>query len=115
MVRVKGGKVTRRRHKKILKSTKGYRLTKSKLYKVAHEAYLHAGQYSYNHRKKRLNQFRRLWISRINAAVRQEGLTYNTFINNLKGKKIQLNRHVLAELAVNFPETFSAVVEFSSH
>jgi large subunit ribosomal protein L20 len=111
-VRVKGGKVTRRRHKKILKATKGYRLTKSKLYKVAHEAYLHAGQYSYNHRKKRLNEFRRLWISRINAAARQRGTKYSEFMHNLRQKDVQLNRHVLAELAVNSPETFSEIVDF---
>lgn len=113
-MRVKGGKVTRRRHKKVLKQTKGYRLTRSKLYKVAHEAYLHAGQYSYNDRRKRRNEFRKLWIARINAAVRDHGMTYNKFIHNLRKKDIQLNRHVLAELAVNFPETFSKVVEASA-
>ncbi len=113
-MRVKGGKVTKRRHKKILKQTKGYRLTKSKLYKVAHEAYLHAGQYSYNDRKKRLNQFRRLWISRINAAARERGTKYSVLMNNLRQNNIQLNRHVLAELAVNNPETFSSVVDFAS-
>jgi large subunit ribosomal protein L20 len=110
-VRVKGGTVTRRRHKKILKETKGYRMTKSKLYKVAHEAYLHAGQYSYNDRKKRKNDFRRLWISRINAAAQEHGLKYSQFMHNLRQNDVQLNRHVLAELAVNFPETFSKVVE----
>ncbi len=88
-------------------------MTKSKLYKVAHEAYLHAGEYSFMHRKKRGNEMRRLWITRINAAASQYGLKYNEFINNLRQKDIQLNRHVLAELAVNAPETFKAVVEFS--
>ena len=85
-------------------------MTKSKLYKVAHEAYLHAGQYSYDDRKKREGNFRKLWISRINAAARAHGTTYSVLMNNLRQKNIQLNRHVLAELAVNFPETFSKVV-----
>lgn len=111
-MRVKGGKITRRRHKKILKSTKGYRMTKSNLYKVAHEAYLHAGQYSYNHRKKRLNEFRKLWISRLNAALKPFELKYSRFKYHLKQKKVQLNNHVLSELAINFPETFKKVVEF---
>jgi large subunit ribosomal protein L20 len=113
-MRVKSGKVTRRRHKKILKATKGYRMTKSKLYKVAHEAYLHAGQYSYNHRKKRANDFKRIWIKRINAALKgiDGSLKYSRFKNHLKIKKVELNNHVLSELAVSFPETFRKVVEF---
>jgi len=110
-VRVKGGTVTHRRHKKILKSTKGYRMTRSSLFKVAHEAYLHAGQYSYNDRRKRKGDFRRIWISRINAALEETGMSYSTFIHHLEQKNIQLNRHTLAELAVNVPETFSKVVE----
>lgn len=113
-MRVKSGVVTRRRHKKVLKATKGYRMTKSKLYKVAHEAYLHAGQYSYNHRKKRRNDFRRIWIKRINAALHNidESFKYSRFKNNLKQKEVKLNNHVLSELAVTFPETFKKVVEF---
>ncbi|HCC67726.1 TPA: 50S ribosomal protein L20, partial [Patescibacteria group bacterium] len=69
-MRVKTGKVTKRRHKKILKATKGYRMTKNNLYKVAHEAYMHAGQYSYNDRKKRAGDMRKLWITKINAACK---------------------------------------------
>ncbi|MBN1618740.1 50S ribosomal protein L20 [Candidatus Dojkabacteria bacterium] len=111
-MRVKGGIVTRRRHKKVLKATKGFRLTKSKLYKVAHEAFLHAGQYSFQHRRKRINDFRRLWIARINAALKAKDLSYNIFIHNLRKKNVQLNRHVLAELAVNADETFNKVVDF---
>jgi large subunit ribosomal protein L20 len=111
-MRVKGGTVTRRRHKKILKTTKGYRMTKNNLYRVAHEAYLHAGQYSYNHRKKRLNEFRKIWISRVNAALIPYDLKYSRFKHSLKLKKVELNNHVLSELAVNFPETFSKVVKF---
>ena len=110
-MRAKGGTVTRRRHKKILKSTKGYRMTKSKLYKVAHEAHLHAGQYSYQGRKKRKNQMRRVWITRINAAVKNKGLSYNRFMHNLRQKDVQLNRHMLSEIAVNYPETFSTIVD----
>lgn len=86
-------------------------MSKSKLYKVAHEAYLHAGQYSYNDRKKRSGDFRKLWISRINAGARDHKTTYSRLMNDLRQKDIQLNRHVLAELAVNFPETFTQVVE----
>jgi large subunit ribosomal protein L20 len=112
-MRVKTGKNRRKRHKKVLKETKGYRLTRSKLYKVAHEAYLHAGQYSYNDRKKRRSYFRRIWISRINAAARKRGVKYSRLIHHLKQKDIQLNRHVLAELAVNNPETFSNIVDFA--
>lgn len=109
-MRVKGGIVTRRRHKKVLKEVKGYRMSRSTLYRVAHEAYLHAGQYSYNDRKKRENTFRRLWISRINAAAKAHGVSYSRLMSNLRKKDIQLNRHILAELAVNFPETFRSVV-----
>jgi large subunit ribosomal protein L20 len=110
-MRVKGGTTRRRRHKKVLKSTKGYRLTKSKLYKVAHEAHLHAGQYAYNHRQRRPSEMRRVWITKINAACKQNNIQYKDFINNLKNKKIDLNRKVLADLAVNHPEVFSFVVK----
>jgi large subunit ribosomal protein L20 len=110
-MRVKGGTTRRRRHKKILKSTKGYRLTKSKLYKVAHEAYLHAGQYSYNDRQKKAGQMRKLWITKINAACRQNNIQYKDLINKLKTKNIELNRMVLADLAVNNPDVFSFIVK----
>lgn len=114
-MRATGGIVQKRRHRKILDATKGYRMAKSRLYKVAKEAYLHAGQYSYNDRRKRSGQFRRIWITRLNAAVQKEGLKYNIFIHNLRQKNVQLNRHVLAELAVNYPETFSKIVEFAKN
>ncbi len=112
-MRVKRGVAARKRHKKVLNATKGYRMTKSKLFRVAHEAYMHAGQYSFNDRRKRGEEFRKLWIARINAAVRKEGLSYSKFQNNLRQKDVQLNRHALAELAVNYPETFSKIVEFA--
>ena len=107
-MRVKGGITRRRRHKKVLKSTKGYRLTKSKLYKVAHEAYMHAGQYAYNHRQRRASQMRTIWINKINAACKQNNMQYKDFMYKLKLKNIELNRMVLADLAVNNPEVFCA-------
>ena len=110
-MRVKGGTVRKRRHNKILAFTKGYRMSKSKLYKVAHEAYMHAGQYSYNDRRKRPGQIRQLWIQRVNAACKNNGIQYNTFINGLKKKDIELNRKVLADMAVNDPEVFTLIVK----
>jgi len=110
-MRVKRGKVKKKKHKKVLKQAKGYRLTYSKLYRRAKEALLHAGQYSYNHRKKRGNEFRKLWIQRINGALKSYDLSYSKFINLLKKKKVALNRKMLAELAVNEPEVLKAIVE----
>jgi len=110
-MRVKTGKVTKRRHKKILKATKGYRMTKSKLYKVAHEAYMHAGQYSYNDRKKRAGDMRRLWITKINAACKNNDMKYSHFINKLSSKNIELNRKVLADIAMNNPEVFTFILK----
>lgn len=110
-MRVKGGTTRKERHKKILKKTKGYRLTKSKLYKVANEAYLHAGQYSYNHRQKRPAQMRRVWITKINAACRNNNIQYKDFIKKLKDKNIELDRKILADIAVNNPNVFSFLVK----
>ena len=110
-MRVKTGTVRHRKHKKVLQATKGYRMTKNRLYKVAHEARLHAGQYAYHGRKLRKRDLRKLWIIRLNAAVRQEGLTYSQFINQLKHAKIELDRKILAELAINQPTAFKAIVE----
>ncbi len=110
-MRVKGGTTRKRRHKKVLNKTKGYRLTKGKLYRVSHEAYLHAGQYAYDHRQKRGAQMRRIWITKINAACKQNDLQYKDFIKKLKDNKVELNRKVLADLAVNNPEVFSFIVK----
>ncbi|MFA7627956.1 MAG: 50S ribosomal protein L20 [Candidatus Dojkabacteria bacterium] len=110
-MRVKGGTTRKRRHKKVLNKTKGYRLTKGKLYRVSHEAYLHAGQYAYDHRQKRGAQMRRIWITKINAACKQNDMQYKDFIKKLKDGKIELNRKVLADLAVNNPEVFSFIVK----
>ena len=110
-MRVKGGTTRRRRHKKVLKSTKGYRLTKSKLYKVAHEAHLHAGQYAYSHRQRRPSQMRRVWITKINAACKQNNIQYKDLMKKLNTKNIELNRMVLADLAMNNPDVFSFLIE----
>jgi large subunit ribosomal protein L20 len=110
-MRVKCGTTRKKRHKKVLDKTKGYRLTKGKLYRVSHEAYLHAGQYAYDHRQKRGAQMRRIWITKINAACKQNDLQYKDFIKKLKDNKVELNRKVLADLAVNNPEVFSFIVK----
>lgn len=110
-MRVKTGFTRRRRHKKILKLAQGYRMTRSRLYKVAHEAVLHAGQYAYIGRKRRKRDFRRLWVQRINAAIRQYGLTYSRFINLLKKAKISLNRKILAHFAATEPKLFEIIVK----
>jgi large subunit ribosomal protein L20 len=110
-MRVKGGIVRKRRHKKILSLTKGYRMTKNNLYKVAHEAYMHAGQYAYNHRQRRASQMRQLWIQKINAACKNNDIQYKELIDGLKKKDSELNRKVLADIAVNDPEVFSFIVK----
>ena len=110
-MRVKGGITRKRKHNKILKSTKGYRMTKSKLYKVAHEAHLHAGQYAYNHRQRKTSQMAKIWIKRINAAAQNNGLKYSQFMNKLKKSEITLNKKVLADLALNHQKTFEAIVK----
>lgn len=109
-MRVKAGTNTRRRHKKILKSVKGYVRARSKLYKVAKESYLHAGQYSFAGRKKRKSDLRSLWIMRLNAALRNHGVSYSSFMNLLKKNSIVLNRKSLSELAINEPNIFSQLV-----
>ncbi|MBI4004631.1 50S ribosomal protein L20 [Candidatus Roizmanbacteria bacterium] len=111
MVRIKGGVVTKRKHKKILKLAKGYWMTRSKQIKKAKEAVLHAGEYAFAGRKRRKRDFRQLWIIRLNAAVRNAGLTYNSFIHLLKEKNVLLDRKVLAQIAVEYPKTFEKIVE----
>lgn len=111
MTRVKGGITTRRKHKKIIAQAKGYRMTRHKQVKKAFESVLHAGEYAYKGRKKRKSDFRRLWIIRVNAAVRPLGFTYSTFIARLKSKKIDLDRKILAKIAVEHPHVFAHIVE----
>lgn len=111
MVRVKGGMVTKRRHKKILKMAKGYWMTRHKQFRKAQEAVLHAGEYAFAGRKLKKRDFRSLWIVRLNAALRPLGLTYSKFINLLKNKKVGLDRKVLAQIAVEHPNAFKSIVE----
>lgn len=112
-MRVKRGVVSRRKHKKLLASTKGYRGTKSKLVRVAKQAALHAGAYAYHGRKRKKRDFRRLWITRIGEAAKQEGISYSVFINKLKKAKIELDRKTLSELVVNDPQAFKQVVDIA--
>jgi large subunit ribosomal protein L20 len=111
MTRVKNSPVKRARHKAVLNRTKGFRMSKHRLWKVAHEAYLHALDYSFQGRKDRKSNFRTLWIIRINAALRaiDETYTYGRFISNLTKKGIVLDRKILADLAVTDPKTFEVV------
>jgi len=110
-VRVKGGTVTRRRHKKLLKQTKGFFGTRSKLFRRANEAWMKSMAYAYRDRRNKKRDLRRLWIMRINAAARMNGTTYSRLIHDLKTSNIELDRKVLADLAVNEPEVFASVVE----
>lgn len=111
MARVKSGPHGYRRHKKILKLNKGYYGTKSKLFRRANEQYLKSQWYAYRDRRNRKRDLRKLWIARINAAARQNGTTYSKLIHGLKEANINLNRKMLADLAVNSPEAFTAIVE----
>lgn len=111
MARVKRGVVSRRKHKKLLDLTKGYRGTKSRLVKVAKEASLHAGAYAYHGRKLKKRDFRSLWITRIGEAVKQEGLSYSVFMNRLKKANIELDRKILNDLVVNDINTFKQIID----
>ena len=111
MVRIKGGVRTRRRHKAVLKLAKGYWMTRHKQFKKAKEAVLHAGEYAFKGRKLRKRDFRQLWIIRMNAALRNLGVKYSHFIKKLKDNKIELDRKILSQLAVEQPEIFKKIVE----
>lgn len=111
MSRVKRGIISRRKHKKLLLQTKGYRGTKSRLVKVAQEAVLHAGAYAYHGRKRKKRDFRRLWITRIGEAAKQEGLSYSMLMNKFKKANIELDRKILSDLVVNNPDAFKKVVQ----
>lgn len=113
MPRVKGGSKTRNRHKKVLKLAKGYRGAKSKSYRVANEQVMHSLMYAYRDRRVRKRNFRSLWISRINAAARNHGLSYSKFINGLKMAEIEVNRKMLSEMAVNDPEGFGKLADLA--
>ena len=111
MARVKRGVIARARHKKVLKAAKGYYGARSRVYRVAFQAVIKAGQYAYRDRRQRKRQFRQLWIARINAAARMNGLSYSRFMYGLKLAEVQLNRKVLADMAVNDPAGFATLAE----
>lgn len=111
MPRVKGGPRERRRHKKVLRQTKGHHGVRNRLYRRASESRLHALSYVYAHRRERKGDMRRIWIQRINAAARLHGLSYSRLIHGLKQAGVEIDRKVLAELAVHDPEGFAAVVQ----
>lgn len=110
MPRARSGKITHRRHKKVFELTKGHRAGRHNLYIIANQSMLHALDYSYRHRRERKGDFRRLWIVRINAAARARGLTYNQFMVGLKESNIEIDRKMLAEMAVKDPEGFATLV-----
>ena len=111
MPRVKRGVTAHARHKKILNLAKGYRGRRKNVYRIAKQAVMKAGQYAYRDRRQRKRQFRALWISRINAAARECGLSYSVFINGLKKAKIEIDRKVLADLAVFDKPAFEKIAE----
>jgi large subunit ribosomal protein L20 len=111
MARVKRGVQARARHKKVLKEAKGYYGARRKVYRVAKQAVTKAGQYSYRDRRQRKRQFRRLWIVRINAAAREFGLSYSRFIDGLNKAEIEVDRKMLADLAVHDKAAFTALAE----
>ena len=113
MPRVKRGVTAGARHKKVLKLTRGQRATKSTLYRRAHEAMIKALSYAYRHRRERKRDMRRLWIARVNAAARKEGLTYSQLISGLKKADVEVNRKMLADLAVRDPAGFGRVAEIA--
>ena len=113
MARVKGAMMTRKRRNKILKLAKGYWGAKSKQYRAATEQVARSLRYAYTGRKLRKRDFRSLWITRINAAARINGMSYSTFINGLKKHNIEVNRKMLADLAVNDPAAFTKLVEIA--
>ncbi len=111
MARVKGALMTRKRRKKVLQLAKGYFGSKHRLFKTAKQAVMKSGNYAYIGRKQRKRDFRRLWITRISAAARAEGMNYSTFMNGLKKANIVLNRKMLSEIAIADPAAFTALVE----
>ena len=111
MARVKNGAVTKARHKKVLKEAKGYFGSKHRLYKSAKEQLMHSGQYAFRDRKQKKRDFRKLWITRINAACRQNDISYSRFIEGLNKAGVEVNRKMLSEIAINDPKMFSEFVK----
>lgn len=113
MARIKGGVTARKRHKKVIKLAKGFRGSQGKLFRPANQAVLKSLDYSYRGRKLRKRDFRKLWITRINAAARSNGLTYSKFISGLKKAGIKINRKMLSEMAINDAEGFAKLVDIA--
>ena len=111
MARVKNGAVTKARHKKVLKEAKGYFGSKHRLYKSAKEQLMHSGQYAFRDRKQKKRDFRKLWITRINAACRLNDISYSRFIEGLNKAGVEVNRKMLSEIAINDPKAFSELVK----
>ena len=111
MARVKNGAVTKARHKKVLKEAKGYFGSKHRLYKTAKEQLMHSGQYAFRDRKQKKRDFRKLWITRINAACRQNDISYSRFIEGLTKAGVEINRKMLSEIAINDPKMFTELVK----
>lgn len=115
MARVKRGMNTKKRHKKVLKQAKGYYGSKSKLFKTANQAVMKSMAYAFVGRKRRKRDFRQLWIARINAATRMNGMSYSKFMHGLKKANIDMNRKVLSEMAIHDPEGFAKLVEVAKN
>ncbi len=115
MARIKRGVTAHAKHKKVLKAAKGYYGSKSTLFKTANQAVIKSMTYSYIGRKRRKRDFRQLWIARINAASRQNGLSYSKFMHGLKKANINMNRKILSEMAINDPTAFSKLVEVAKN
>ena len=113
MARVKNGAVTKARHKKVLKQAKGYFGSKHRLYKTAKEQLMHSGQYAFRDRKQKKRDFRKLWITRINAACRQNDISYSRFIEGLTKAGVEVNRKMLSEIAINDPKAFTDLVKIA--
>jgi len=111
MARVKRGVIARRRHNKVLKAAKGYYGARRKVFRVAKQAVIKAGQYAYRDRRQRKRQFRRLWIARINAAARMNGMTYSRLINGMNKADIAVDRKVLSDIAIHDAAAFTAIAE----
>lgn len=111
MTRVKNGVTTKARHKKVLKEAKGYFGSKHRLYKTAKEQLMHSGQYAFRDRRQKKREFRRLWIVRINAACRENEISYSRFIEGLNKAGVEINRKMLSEIAINDPKAFAELVK----
>ena len=114
MTRVKGGTISRARHKKVMKEAKGYFGSKHRLYKSANEQVMHAGKYAFRDRRQKKRDFRKLWITRINAACRQNDISYSKFINGLTKADIVVNRKMLSEIAIDNKEAFAEFVKIAT-